>query len=88
MGSVRILGGRGRDAVLLHQKKRSTISSHGILSLINEAYGNHIRVFESRIPISVRVGEATYNYKSIMEYDPDGKVATAYKNFAREYDAI
>jgi chromosome partitioning protein len=76
------------DGILITMINERTRLSKEILSLINEAYGSHIRVFESKIPISVRVGEAVYNYKSIMEYDPDGKVATAYKNFAREYVAI
>lgn len=76
------------DGILITMFTERTKLSKEILNLINEAYGKHIRVFDSKIPVSVKVGEATLNYKSIVEYDPDGKVAIAYKNFAREYDAV
>ena len=76
------------DGILITMFTERTKLSKEILNLINEAYGKHVKVFESKIPVSVKVGEATLNYKSIVEYDPNGKVAIAYKNFAREYEGI
>ncbi|NJD02191.1 MAG: ParA family protein [Ruminiclostridium sp.] len=76
------------DGILITMFNERTRLSKEIMTLITEAYGEHIRIFESKIPVSVKVGEATLNYKSIVEYDPDGKVATAYKSFAKEYDGI
>lgn len=76
------------DGILITMFNERIRLSKEILALINDAYGKHIRIFESKIPVSVKVGEATLNYKSIVEYDPDGKVATAYKSFAKEYDGI
>jgi chromosome partitioning protein len=56
-----------------------------ILHLMNEAYSGHVKIFDTRIPISVKVGEANFRYKSIVEYEPKSKVAIAYKQFGKEY---
>ena len=74
------------DGILITMFTERTKLSKEILTLINDAYGNNIRIFESKIPVSVKVGEAVLNAKSIVEFDPKGKVATAYKNFTREYE--
>jgi len=43
---------------------------------------------ESKIPISVKTGEAIFNKKSIIEYDPKNKVSEAYQDFANEWDKL
>jgi chromosome partitioning protein len=53
-------------------------------ALIDEAYGGKIKIFDTHIPSTVKVGEANYSSQSVMEHDPNGRAATAYKNFARE----
>jgi chromosome partitioning protein len=53
-------------------------------NLIDEHYGGKIKIFNTHIPNTVRVGEANYASRSIMDYDPNSKAATAYKSFARE----
>lgn len=53
-------------------------------NLIEEHYGDKIRIFETHIPNTVRVGEANYLSKSLMDYDTTGKAALAYKAFAAE----
>lgn len=58
--------------------------SKEILSIIQQAYGEHIHIFESKIPVSVKVGEANLKSKSTIEYDPKNKVSNAYVDFARE----
>lgn len=35
--------------------------------------------------MSIKVGEANYNGKSIIEYNPSNKVSIAYENFAKEF---
>lgn len=74
------------DGILITMFTERTKLSKEIVTLINEAYGSHIRIYESKIPVSVKVGEAVLNSKSIVEFDPKGKVAVAYKNFAKEYE--
>jgi chromosome partitioning protein len=53
-------------------------------SLIDEHYGDKIRIFNTHIPNTVRVGEANYASRSIIDYDGNSKAAHAYSAFARE----
>ena len=63
--------------------KRSTFARE-IVNLIHITYGNTLRVFESEIPLSVRVAESSAEGKSIYEHDPNGKAAQAYIQFTKE----
>lgn len=76
------------DGILITMFKERTIISREILSLIEDAYGKSLKVFDSKIPSSVKVGEANLNSKSIIEYKPDNKVALAYNDFAKEFVAL
>ena len=53
-------------------------------SLLDEHYGGKIKIFNTHIPNTVKVGEANYASRSIMDYDPNSKAAHAYSVFARE----
>jgi chromosome partitioning protein len=53
-------------------------------SLIDESYGDKIKIFSTYIPSTVRVGEANYTSRSIIDYDANSKAARAYTAFARE----
>jgi chromosome partitioning protein len=53
-------------------------------ALIDESYGGKIKIFDTHIPSTVKVGEANYSSMSVMEHDPNGRATIAYKNFARE----
>jgi chromosome partitioning protein len=53
-------------------------------NLLDENYGEQIRIFKTHIPNTVRVGEANYASRSVLEYDPSSKAALAYSAFARE----
>ncbi len=72
------------EGILITLYTERTKLSKEVLNMILEAYGDHIRVFESKIPVSVKVGEAMLKGKSIIEYDTTGKVAAAYRCFAEE----
>lgn len=58
------------------------------IEFIKDKFNLQIKIFESKIPISVRTGEAILHKKSIIEYDPKNKVSEAYKDFAREWDNV
>lgn len=73
------------DGILITMFKERTIISREIASLIKETYGDTLRIYDSKIPSSVKVGEANYYNKSIIEYKPDNKVALAYRKFGEEY---
>jgi len=63
--------------------KRANITK-GIISMIQQAYGESIKIFNEPIPHSVRAVETSATGKSIFEHDPNGKVAAAYASLARE----
>lgn len=52
--------------------------------LLDENYGDKIKIFDTYIPNTVKVGEANYFSKSILDYDVNSKAAVAYKMFAME----
>ena len=53
-------------------------------NLLDEHYGGKIRIFDTHIPSTVKVGEANYESRSILDYDANSKAAHAYTSFARE----
>ena len=53
-------------------------------SLLDDFCGDKIRIFDTHIPGTVKVGEANYASRSIMEYDSNSKAAFAYTAFAKE----
>jgi chromosome partitioning protein len=53
-------------------------------ALIDESYGGKVKIFNTQIPSTVRVGEANYSSMSVIEHDPSGRASIAYKNFAKE----
>lgn len=64
---------------------KQTTSFRDIQQIIKKAYGEDIRIFENYIPRSVRAEEAPSYGQSILEYDRNGKVASAYSRFADEF---
>jgi chromosome partitioning protein len=55
-----------------------------ILGNLEKAYGNDIRIFENRIPQSIRAVEHTATGQSVYLYDPKCKVSLAYEAFTKE----
>ena len=53
-------------------------------ALLDEFCRDRIRIFDARIPSTVRVGEANYSSASIIDFDAKSKAATAYIEFAKE----
>lgn len=49
-----------------------------IISLVEDTYGDRIRIFNECIPVSVRAAESAAQGVSIYTHDPRGKVAAAY----------
>jgi len=72
------------SGILLTMVDRKAIFTRDIISLIEDAYGDRIRIFGEHIPRSIRAAESTAQGVSIFSYDPNGKVATAYAALTRE----
>jgi chromosome partitioning protein len=72
------------DGILLTMYAERMKLSKEVLSIIKDAYGSQIHIFENMIPTSVKVGEANMKGKSTIEYDPKNKVSIAYREFSKE----
>ena len=72
------------DGVLMTMVDSRTINAREITNALREAVGLNINVFNTEIPRSVRATECPNVGKSIFGHDPDGKVATAYAELAKE----
>jgi chromosome partitioning protein len=72
------------EGILLTMFDERTNLSKNMLEMIEESYGEHIKVFDTKIPKSVKVGEANLHSKSIVEYMPTNKAAIAYQEFTEE----
>ena len=72
------------EGILLTRTDSRTNYGKQIDTLIRQAYGSKIKVFDQTIPRSVRAAETSAAGKSIFQHDPKGKVAEAYQSLARE----
>lgn len=72
------------EGILLTMFDERTNLAQEMLEMIKSSYGSHIKVFDTKIPKSVKVGEANARSKSIVEYMPTNKAAMAYIMFAKE----
>lgn len=80
------------DGILITMLNQRTNLSKEILKaldssidFIKEKFNLDIQIFDSKIPISVKTGEAILNRKSVIEYEPKNKVSQAYQDFAKEW---
>ena len=51
---------------------------------VAETFQGQIRIFESMIPTTVKVGESVYYSEPLLEYAPESKACLAYQNLAKE----
>lgn len=72
------------DGILLTMVDSRTNFSRDISGLVRDTYGGRLKVFDTDIPLSVRAAETSAAGKSIYEYEPNGKVAEAYRKVTRE----
>ena len=72
------------EGILLTMTDSRTNYGKQIDTLIRQAYGSKIKVFDQTIPRSVRAAETSAAGKSIFKHDPKGKVAEAYQSLAKE----
>ena len=63
--------------------KRTKLPSE-IKQIIEENYGNIVKIYDTQIPCAIKTAESTSKGKSIFAYDKTSKVAEAYSLFARE----
>lgn len=72
------------EGILLTMCDERTRLFRDAKSLVDNFCVDKIRIFDTHIPSTVRVGEANYSSASIIEFDAKNKAALAYTAFARE----
>jgi chromosome partitioning protein len=55
-----------------------------ITEQVMDTFEGRIRIFDSKIPNTVKVGEAVYYSEPLLEYAPECKACEAYENLAKE----
>src|SRR6266513_2165706 len=83
---VRDSGANGRleiGGIVMTMFDSRTRLSAQVVAEVREHFGE--RVYETVIPRSIRLSEAPSFGKSILEYDPNGAGANAYRALAREF---
>lgn len=63
--------------------KRTKLSKE-TKQLLEENYGNIVKIYNTQIPSAVKVAESTSSGKSVFSYDKNSKVTSAYKEFGKE----
>jgi chromosome partitioning protein len=53
-------------------------------AIMEKTYSQSVKIFDTHIPHSTKVGEANLNRQSVLLYDENCKPSQAYKNFAKE----
>ena len=51
---------------------------------LKEDFGKFIKIYDTTIPMAIKVAESSSEGKSILSYDKNGKVAEAYCSIAKE----
>ena len=72
------------EGILITMVDGRTNYAKDITTMLREAYGRNIKIFENHIPMSVRAQEASTQGMSIFRHDPKGKVAQAYQTLTEE----
>ena len=70
--------------ILLTMCDARTILCKTITEQVAETFQGQIRIFESKIPNTVKVGESVYYSESRIEYAPDSNACRAYNKLAGE----
>ncbi len=74
------------EGILLMLYYNRTNFAKNIKLDLEQNYGHMIKIFETKIPISVKVSKSISEEKSIFKYYKNSKVANAYFQFAKEFD--
>ena len=72
------------EGILLTMCDERTRLFRDAKALLDDFCEEKIRIFDTRIPNTVKVGEANYGGVSIMDFDAKSKAAIAYAQFAKE----
>lgn len=72
------------SGILLTMCEERTNLCKVITDEVAEAFNGKLRIFDSKIPSTVKVGEAVYYGEPLLEYAPRTKACRMYQNLAKE----
>ncbi len=72
------------EGILLTMVDNRTNYAKEISQMVYDTYSTAVKVFETRIPISVKTAETCLEGSSIYKYDPRGKATEAYRVLTKE----
>jgi len=72
------------EGVLMTMCDPRTNLYRDMTDIMEKTYSQSIRIFDTHIPHSTKVGEANLNRQSVLLYDEKSKPSQAYKDFAKE----
>ena len=72
------------EGILLTMCESRTNLCRVISEQVAEAFEGQIRIFSSKIPNTVKVGESVYYSEPLLEYAPNSKACKAYLDLGRE----
>ena len=72
------------EGILLTMCEPRTNLCKVISEQVTNTFEGQIRVFESKIPSTVKVGESVYYSEPLLEYAPNTKACKAYMDFGKE----
>lgn len=70
--------------ILLTMCEARTNLCKTVIEQVMETFDGQVRVFKTRIPFTVKVGESIYYSMPLMEYSPKCNAAVAYEKFGKE----
>jgi len=70
--------------ILYTMYSKNLIQTKTILGFVNESYGKHVKIFDQKIPKSVKASEPCLVGQSAHVYDSKSSVSIAYEQFAKE----
>jgi chromosome partitioning protein len=71
------------DGILITMYDNRLTFHKEMVDTINETFKG-LKIFNTKIPISVRVAETQAKSVSIFDYDPSGKISESYEEFTKE----
>lgn len=74
--------------ILLNRVDRRNNFTKDIINIMQNVWGKDIKIFDTEIPNSIRIEESQSMGESIIEYEPDNKVAIAFSDFIDEYQKV
>ncbi|SHH67991.1 chromosome partitioning protein [Desulfosporosinus lacus DSM 15449] len=72
------------SGILITMTDERTILFREAMDLIDEYFKDKIRIYDVHIPVTVKIGEANFHSRSVLDFDAKNKAARAYAAFAKE----